>query len=189
MNTSMTASFLVLLLAFPCVFATDYTVGDANQWTQGVDYTTWTSGKTFKVGDNLVFKYGGTHQVNEVDESDYKSCSSSNTIKNYNDGDSKVPLTKAGKIYFICPTTGHCTVGMKLEVDVVAASTTPTPSGTPPTTKTPAPSTTPSTTPSTPSSETNSTSPSQPKDSGAVSVSNGVGILMGSLFVVLGFMG
>ncbi|CAK8559911.1 unnamed protein product [Lathyrus sativus] len=185
MNTSMIASFLVLLLAFPCVFATDYTVGDANQWTQQVDYTKWTAGKTFKVGDNLVFKYGATHQVNEVDESDYKSCSSSNTIKNYADGDSKVPLTKAGKIYFICPTPGHCNAGMKLEVNVVAAGTTPTPTGTPPTTKTP----TPSTTPSTPSSETNSTSPSPPKDSGAVSVSNAVGVLMGSLFLVLGFMG
>lgn len=53
MNTSMVASLLVLLLAFPYVFATDFTVGDANGWTQGVDYTTWTSGKTFKVGDNL----------------------------------------------------------------------------------------------------------------------------------------
>lgn len=129
--------------------------------------------------------------MNEVDESDYKSCSSSNTIKNYADGNSKVALTKAGKIYFICPIPGHCTStgGMKLEVNVVAASTTPTPSGTPPPTK--SPSTTPSTTPSAPS-ETNSTSPSPPKDNGAVSISNGVSLLMGSFFVsamILGLMG
>ncbi|KEH17865.1 putative cupredoxin [Medicago truncatula] len=187
MSTSMIASFFVLLLAFPYAFATDFTVGDANGWTQGVDYTKWASGKTFKVGDNLVFKYGSFHQVNEVDESGYKSCSTSNTIKSYDDGDSKVPLTKAGKIYFICPTPGHCTStgGMKLEVNVVAASTTPTPSGTPPPTKSP------STTPSAPS-ETNSTTPSPPKDNGAFSVSNGVSLLMGSFFVsamILGLMG
>jgi hypothetical protein len=53
MNTSIVASFLVLLLAFPSVFATDFTVGDAKGWDLGVDYTTWPSGKTFKVGDNL----------------------------------------------------------------------------------------------------------------------------------------
>jgi hypothetical protein len=53
MNTSMVASFLVLLLAFPSVFATDFTVGDSSGWNLGVDYTTWPSGKTFKVGDNL----------------------------------------------------------------------------------------------------------------------------------------
>ncbi|XP_045788189.1 uclacyanin-3-like [Trifolium pratense] len=194
MNTSIVGSFLVLLLAFPSVFATDFTVGDANGWTQGPDYTAWTSGKTFKVGDNLVFKYGSVHQVNEVDESGYTGCSASNTIKKYEDGDSKVPLTKAGKIYFICPTPGHCSGGMKLQVNVVAASTTPTPSGTPPPTKTPSgtPSTTPSDTPSTPSSGTNTTSPPPPKDSGAMSVSNGISLLIGSFFVstmVLSFMG
>jgi hypothetical protein len=196
MNTSIVASFLVLLLAFPSVFATDFTVGDAKGWDLGVDYTTWPSGKTFKVGDNLVFKYGSTHQVDEVSESDYKSCSSSSPIKNYNDGDSKVALTKAGKQYFICPTAGHCAGGMKLEINVVAASTTPTPSGTPPPTKTPSgtPSKTPPTTdtPSTPSSGTNTTSPPPPKDSGAISVSNGISLLVGSFFVstmVLSFMG
>ncbi|XP_004515341.1 mavicyanin-like [Cicer arietinum] len=189
MNTSMVASLLVLLLAFPYVFATDFTVGDANGWTQGVDYTTWTSGKTFKVGDNLVFKYGSVHQVNEVDESGYKGCDSSNTIKKYEDGNSKVPLSKTGKIYFICPTPGHCTStgGMKLEVNVVAASTSPSGSGTPsPSTPKESPTTTPSTTPST----SNTTSPPPPpKDSGAISVSNGISLLIGSFFIILGFMG
>ncbi|MCH89107.1 blue copper protein, partial [Trifolium medium] len=136
--------------------------------------------------EKSVFKYGSSHQVDEVSESDYKSCSSSNPIKNHNDGDSKVALTKAGKLYFICPTIGHCSGGMKLQVDVVAASTTPTPSGTPPPTKSP------SDTPSTPSSGTNTTSPPPPKDSGAMSVSNGISLLVGSFFVstmVLSFMG
>jgi len=47
------ASFLVLMLALPTVFGVDYTVGDSSGWSSGVDYSTWASGKTFKVGDNL----------------------------------------------------------------------------------------------------------------------------------------
>ncbi|XP_057719165.1 uncharacterized protein LOC130933552 [Arachis stenosperma] len=47
------SSFLILLLASPTVFATDYTVGDASGWTLGVDYTKWVAGKQFKVGDTL----------------------------------------------------------------------------------------------------------------------------------------
>ncbi|XP_057733907.1 uncharacterized protein LOC130949101 [Arachis stenosperma] len=47
------SSFLILLLASPTVFATDYTVGDASGWTLEVDYTKWVAGKEFKVGDTL----------------------------------------------------------------------------------------------------------------------------------------
>jgi hypothetical protein len=46
---------LVLLAAAAVspAYATDHVVGDASGWTSGVDYTTWTKGKTFSVGDNL----------------------------------------------------------------------------------------------------------------------------------------
>lgn len=53
MAKAIAASFLVLMLGFPTVFGVDYDVGDSNGWTSGVDYTTWVSGKTFNVGDNL----------------------------------------------------------------------------------------------------------------------------------------
>lgn len=43
---------LALYLAVPGL-ATVYTVGDSSGWTMGVDYTTWTTGKTFVVGDSL----------------------------------------------------------------------------------------------------------------------------------------
>jgi hypothetical protein len=33
--------------------ATVHTIGDSGGWTLGVDYSTWTSGKTFVVGDSL----------------------------------------------------------------------------------------------------------------------------------------
>lgn len=45
--------FVVLLsCALPCL-AKVYTVGDSAGWSLNVDYTTWTSDKTFKVGDSL----------------------------------------------------------------------------------------------------------------------------------------
>lgn len=53
MALAFAAPFLILLLASPSVFATDYTVGDSSGWTLGVNYNNWASGKTFKVGDTL----------------------------------------------------------------------------------------------------------------------------------------
>lgn len=45
---------LVALVAVPeTALGATYTVGDSSGWTQGVDYSTWTSGKTFTVGDTL----------------------------------------------------------------------------------------------------------------------------------------
>lgn len=43
---------LVMVISMPCS-ATVYTVGDSSGWTLGVDYSTWTSDKTFNVGDSL----------------------------------------------------------------------------------------------------------------------------------------
>ena len=48
----MTVGLFVVWLAVPCL-ATVYTVGDSAGWTLGVDYDTWSSSKTFVVGDSL----------------------------------------------------------------------------------------------------------------------------------------
>ncbi|KAL1822976.1 hypothetical protein ACET3Z_009754 [Daucus carota] len=99
----------------------------------GVDYTTWTADKTFSVGDNLVFKYGPGHTVDEVNSADYSSCTVGKPIKTDSSGSTTIPLTAAGPRYFICGVIGHCTSGMKLAVTVNAtgagAGETPTPSG------------------------------------------------------------
>ncbi|CAL0324339.1 unnamed protein product [Lupinus luteus] len=189
MARTLVLSLLVVLMASQIVFGVDHIVGGSGGWALGNDYSTWASGETFTVGDNLVFNYDSTHQVDQVDASSYKSCSASNSIKNYNDGNSKVPLTTSGTLYFICPTSGHCAGGMKLQVNVVAATSTTTPSGgSPPTT--PSSGTTP--TPSTPSQS--GTPPATPstKANGAISVSSGISHLIVSMFVaaiVFGFMG
>jgi hypothetical protein len=54
MAAAIMAGLLILLAAVAApAHAKDYTVGDSSGWTSGVDYTTWASGKTFAVGDNL----------------------------------------------------------------------------------------------------------------------------------------
>ncbi|XP_050386743.1 uclacyanin-2 [Argentina anserina] len=155
---ALAVAFLILIVAAPAaVFGVEHTVGDTKGWESGVDYAAWASGKTFTVGDTLVFTFVGNHEVDEVTSANYNSCSSSNSIEDYSDSPAKITLSKAGPRYFICPTPGHCSAGMKLTVDVVAAGT---PSTTPaPPTTTP---TTPTTTPAPPTATTPSNNDSPP---------------------------
>ncbi|KAF5732864.1 uclacyanin-2-like [Tripterygium wilfordii] len=181
-------ALLVLLVAAPAVQAVDHIVGDSLGWTQGFDYSTWAAAQTFTVGDNLVFNYDSSHQVSEVSSTDYTSCSSSNSIKTYNDGNTKIALNKAGSLYFICPALGHCGGGMKVSVNVVAAASSDTPSpgsSTPTTPGTTTPSTTPGTTTSSPS-----TPSTVPAHSGAIGVFGHMNVwLMGVLgTIVVAFM-
>ncbi|XP_068650948.1 uclacyanin-3-like [Aristolochia californica] len=147
-------ALLLLLLAAPAALATDHVVGDSSGWDSGVDYTTWTSGKAFQVGDRLIFTYTANHKVDEVAKSDYDSCSSSNTLASHDDGNTTITLSKEGVHYFLCPTFGHCSSGMKLSVTVAAAGNSQSAPG--------ASSSTPSTpnSPNTPSSRTPSSTPS-----------------------------
>ncbi|KAH8488287.1 hypothetical protein Peur_060000 [Populus x canadensis] len=168
---NIASALLILVLAAPAAYAaTTYTVGDSSGWTTLGDYTTWVSGKTFTVGDSLLFKYSSTHSVAEVSKDDYDSCSTSNLGKTYTDGSSTVLLSTAGPMYFICSTPGHCSGGMKLAITVAAAS------GTPSTPTTPAPpvddgSTTPSTTSgSSPTAPTGTPPPPSKSDNGATSI-------------------
>ncbi|CAL0305950.1 unnamed protein product [Lupinus luteus] len=200
MAKALALCLMVMFIASPTVFGVDHIVGDSGGWSLGNDFTTWASGKTFKVGDNLVFIYDSSHQVDQVDESGYKGCSASNSINNYQDGNSKVPLTTSGNVYFICPIPGHCAGGMKLQLNVVVATSTTTPSGgSPPTTPGGgSPPTTPSggstpTTPSNPSPYTPSGSgtppaTTSPKPSGAVTVSSGISHFIFVSAIVLGFI-
>jgi hypothetical protein len=128
-----------------------------------------------------VFTYGGSHSVDTVSEADYTSCSSTNPISSNSDGSTTIDLSKAGLMYFICPTAGHCLGGMKLQVNVTAAS------GTPPNTPSPPPS---STTPGTPSTTPPSTtvSPPPPPPSGAASIYCNMNNMLFGFAVVLGTM-
>nr|GLL48083.1 blue copper protein-like [Ipomoea trifida] len=123
--------FGMMLSAVPCL-STVYTVGDSSGWALSVDYATWSTAKTFKVGDSLVFNYPSGHTVDEVSPSDYQSCTVGNSISTDSSGATTIPLKTAGKHYFICSVMGHCGGGMKLEVTVDggADATTPISPGT-----------------------------------------------------------
>ncbi|KAL4333136.1 hypothetical protein GQ457_07G023840 [Hibiscus cannabinus] len=126
MASSSVGMACLLLVSLSCMvvpsLAKVYTVGDASGWTTGVDYSTWTSGKTFKVGDSLVFNYPTSHTVDEVSKSDYSTCTVGNAITTDNSGATTVALKKAGTHYFICGVVGHCGNGMKLAVKVESGS-------------------------------------------------------------------
>ncbi|KAJ0968285.1 hypothetical protein J5N97_025202 [Dioscorea zingiberensis] len=165
--------FLVFLLAVVAAvpaIATDYNVGDAQGWDLNVNYANWVSGKTFKVGDNLVFKYTSNHNLEEVNQADYNSCSSNNVIRLFNSGDT-IPLNTTGSRYFICGIGNHCTQGMKLTVSVSPAASSPPPSTTPsPPSSSPPPTTPVSGGPETP--PTSTSPPPPPSPSGAMTTSS-----------------
>ncbi|XP_047163503.1 blue copper protein-like [Vigna umbellata] len=144
-------SLIAITMVLPTL-ATVHTVGDSSGWAIGSDYSSWTSDKAFAVGDSLVFNYGAGHTVDEVKESDYKSCSAGNSISTDSSGATTIALKTAGTHYFICSVPGHCSGGMKLAVTVKAGKdTTPSTGKAPPsdgtaTTATPATTTTTTTT-------------------------------------------
>ncbi|KAB1215020.1 Blue copper protein [Morella rubra] len=108
-----------------------------------------------------MFNYGSSHGVDQVSQTDYTNCNAGNAIQSYQGGSTTIKLSNPGPMYFMCPTIGHCAGGMKLAVNVVAASTTP--SGTTPSPPSTAPTTTPSTTVPPP--------PPPPAHSGAATIS------------------
>ncbi|KAK4846580.1 hypothetical protein QYF36_019405 [Acer negundo] len=144
----MSRSGLLLVVALILVeqcWAAQHVVGGAQGWDESTDFSSWASAQTFKVGDQLVFKYSsGLHSVVELgSESAYKSCDLGTALDSMNTGKDVVKLDKSGTRYFACGTLGHCDQGMKLKITTVSSS-----SGT-----------TSSTTSSTPDSPSSSKSP------------------------------
>nr|GMC90949.1 uclacyanin-3-like [Ipomoea batatas] len=175
MAVAVNFAILFVLLAAPAAFAADHVVGDSSGWTQTGDYTTWASSKTFAMGDNLVFNYGGSHGVDVVSKDNYDNCNAGNAIQSYTGGATTIKLSKSGPMYFICPTIGHCQTGMKLAINVDSPSSG---SDSPPSTSTPSGRTTPTATSPPPNAAMGG--------SGCMSkVVVGVSIVVGALFAFL----
>ncbi|CAL9060136.1 stellacyanin-like [Musa acuminata AAA Group] len=165
-RSSVASGALLLLCCATWVSATDYSVGDSSGWKLDFDYTTWTSGKSFVVGDNLVFKYAASqHNVDKVNAAAYNACSSSSPISSDNSGQTTINLDTSGKHYFICGISNHCTRGMKLEVDVTESS---------------------STSPSPPSSSTTNTTNNNNSGAGSLSPVHATVAFMGLVVLKLG---
>ncbi|XP_041003966.1 uclacyanin 1 [Juglans microcarpa x Juglans regia] len=128
---SLAISGMLIKLAM----AASYTVGGLNGgWDTTTNLQTWASSQSFVVGDNLIFQYAPNHDVVEVSKADYDSCQANNPIQSYNGGTTTIPLSSPGSRYFVCGTLGHCSQGMKVEIDTLAASapTTASPPAIPP---------------------------------------------------------
>ncbi|KAG2712271.1 hypothetical protein I3843_04G108800 [Carya illinoinensis] len=128
---SLTISAMLIKLAM----AVNYTAGgQTGGWDTTTNLQTWASSQSFLVGDNLIFQYAPNHDLLEVSKTDYDSCQASNPIQSYSGGTTTIPLSSPGKKYFICGTLGHCSQGMKVEIDTLAgsASAAASPSANPP---------------------------------------------------------
>ncbi|XP_006650902.1 chemocyanin-like [Oryza brachyantha] len=91
-----------------------FTVGDRGGWGMGAG--SWASGKRFKAGDVLVFKYDSSaHNVVAVDAAGYKGCTAPRGARVFKSGSDRVTLAR-GTNYFICNFPGHCQAGMKIAV-------------------------------------------------------------------------
>ncbi|XP_071739853.1 mavicyanin-like [Rutidosis leptorrhynchoides] len=135
-------AFVASTMLLQVAFAVDHTVGSpGGSWDLSTNFGVWASNQTFSVGDNLVFQYTPTHDVLEVTKANYDSCGTSGPLSTATSSPTTIPLTAAGKRYFICGTAGHCNRGQKVEIDVVSKASgppsTPAPSSPTPTTNGP----------------------------------------------------
>ncbi|CAL9175263.1 unnamed protein product [Musa hybrid cultivar] len=116
----MLLAVLVILAAAVAVpqsaIAADFTVGDDSGWLPNFNYSSWTQGKEFRVGDNLVFKYmQGAHNVMQVGGPDFKACNTSAVaINTFTSGNDLVALDTPGRRWYMCGFGDHCTRGQKL---------------------------------------------------------------------------
>ncbi|KAJ8562300.1 hypothetical protein K7X08_011591 [Anisodus acutangulus] len=119
----------------PASAAQAYIVGDNMGWsvpTGGpVSYQRWANGKSFKVGDTLVFNFvNGTHNVARISKASYDSCNTTSPINTISTGPARIALTNSGEHYYMCTFPGHCSMGQKLAINVTGtgSAAAPTPS-------------------------------------------------------------
>ncbi|KAK6155395.1 hypothetical protein DH2020_009643 [Rehmannia glutinosa] len=103
--------------------AAKHAVGGSQGWDESTDFNSWASAQTFKVGDELEFKYtAGLHSVVELaNESAFKSCDIGTSLNSFNGGSNTIKLSKPGTRFFACGTSGHCQQGMKVKITTAAA--------------------------------------------------------------------
>ncbi|KAM7250140.1 hypothetical protein ACFE04_022023 [Oxalis oulophora] len=117
--------FFIVGFGIMCVTATTYQVGDSSGWDISSDLDTWPNGKTFQIGDVLIFQYSSSDTLSEVTKPNFDSCNTSNAIKTYSSGNTTVTLTNAGEKYFISGNRLYCLGGMKLKLNVEGAADSP----------------------------------------------------------------
>ncbi|KAG2581446.1 hypothetical protein PVAP13_6KG034670 [Panicum virgatum] len=128
---AMAAVLVVVAAVMEAAAAATYAVGAPDGlWDMQTDYAQWVKTKTFHPGDKITFTYSPElHDVVEVTEAGYCTCSSANNFSAFRIGNDVVALAAVGTRYFLCGLTGHCDNGMKIRVDVVASAPGPAAAG------------------------------------------------------------
>ncbi|KAL8151266.1 hypothetical protein V2J09_021074 [Rumex salicifolius] len=124
----------LVVVSVGCVAGTMYTVGDSSGWDISTDLDSWVNGKSFLVGDSLLFQFSSYHSLVELQRQDFESCNTTNLVlqqSNTSSGNTTIPLTRPGDRFFTCGNSLHCLGGMKLQVHTATnqTSTTVQPSG------------------------------------------------------------
>ncbi|CAH8284485.1 unnamed protein product [Eruca vesicaria subsp. sativa] len=97
----------------------NHTVGDSSGWELLTNYTNWTQGREFHVGDVLVFNYNkDQHNVMQVNSTAYADCGRENYISLFNKGNDSIIMSEVGEHWFICGMYDHCENGQKLSINV-----------------------------------------------------------------------
>ncbi|KAH0762831.1 hypothetical protein KY290_018904 [Solanum tuberosum] len=123
------SSLVIANLVQDTAAQTVHVVGDNMGWivpSNGeVAYTNWAAGKTFRVGDTLVFNFTtGRHDVLQVEETSFDGCNSQNAIGTaIMTGPANITINSTDDHYFICTFGTHCLGGQKLEISVSDDST------------------------------------------------------------------
>ncbi|KAI6670325.1 hypothetical protein NL676_005210 [Syzygium grande] len=86
-------------------------VGGRSGWIKHANYTKWSSGEHFSVGDWLYFVFNKQmYDVLEVNETSYESCNSQGFISNVTRGGRDVFELKEAKTYYFICSRGYCWV-------------------------------------------------------------------------------
>ncbi|KAF7803820.1 mavicyanin-like [Senna tora] len=109
-----------------CVVAlVRHVVGGDRGWDPSTDIASWSSGRIFRVGDEIWFTYTAAQGLVAELQSreEYESCNASKAIKMYTDGLHTVPLEREGIRYFVSTDPQNCKTGLKLHVEVLPTAT------------------------------------------------------------------
>ncbi|KAE9600188.1 hypothetical protein Lal_00045961 [Lupinus albus] len=126
LNPAWTVKAIIAILftstLFRCVCGANISIGGVSGWDLTSNIQLWSSTATFHVGDDLVFVYTPVYDVIEVNEEGYDTCTIANAIATYETGETVISLNEPGTRYFVCGRLGHCQLGLKLEVQILAQS-------------------------------------------------------------------
>ncbi|KDP40451.1 hypothetical protein JCGZ_03951 [Jatropha curcas] len=102
-----------------------HVVGGDRGWDPSTDVGSWSSGRTFRVGDKIWFTYSMVHgNIAELKtKEEYESCDVTNPIRMYTDGLDNILLEEEGIRYFVSSNSKSCKKGLKLHVEVMPQRT------------------------------------------------------------------